>query len=50
VWPSVDAACDAIVRGASVTQPKPDVVAIMNERYAEFRRVYPALRSIYRPA
>jgi xylulokinase len=48
-WPSVDAACDAVVRGASVTQPKPDAVAVLNERYAEFRRLYPALRSIYRP-
>jgi xylulokinase len=49
VWTSVDAACDAVVRGASVTQPKPDAVAVLNERYAEFRRVYPALRSISRP-
>jgi xylulokinase len=50
VWPSVDAACDQVVRGASVTQPKPESVAVMNARYAEYRRVYPALRGIYRPA
>ena len=49
VWPSVDAACDAVVRGASVTEPKPDAVAVLNERYAEFRRLYPALRSLSRP-
>jgi xylulokinase len=49
VWTTVDAACDVAVRGASVTQPKPDQVATMNARYTEYRRVYPALRSIYRP-
>ena len=49
VWTSVDAACDVAVRGASVSHPAPDQVATMNARYAEYRRVYPALRSIYRP-
>ena len=47
VWPSVDDACDAIVTAAARTQPNPDAVAIMNQRYDQFRRVYPALRSIY---
>jgi xylulokinase len=46
LWPSVDEACDALVRPAAVTAPRPDVVARMNERYVEYRRIYPALRSI----
>jgi xylulokinase len=50
VWPTVDAACDAVVRGASVTHTKTDAAAIMDARYAEYRRVYPALCGIYRPA
>jgi xylulokinase len=46
-WTSVDAACDAIVRPASVTAPRPDAVAALTRQYDAYRRVYPALRSIY---
>jgi len=46
VWPSVDAAVDATVRVGSTTAPEPDVVAVMIDRYAHYRRVYPALRAI----
>ena len=47
IWPSVDAACDAIVRAAGCTEPNPDAVTLMNRQYDAFRRVYPALRDIY---
>jgi xylulokinase len=46
IWNSVDEACDATVRRATTTLPQPDVVSIMNERYAVYRRIYPALRGI----
>jgi xylulokinase len=46
LWPTVDAACDALVRSASVTAPEPEIVALMNERYDAYRRIYPALRHI----
>ena len=46
LWPTVDAACDALVRGAAETRPQPEVVALMNERYNAYRRIYPALRRI----
>jgi xylulokinase len=46
LWPTVDAACDALVRPATQTRPQPEVVALMNERYNPYRRLYPALRSI----
>jgi xylulokinase len=49
-WPTVDAACDALVRRAGVTTPQPDVVSLMNERYDAYRRIYPALRDIARSA
>jgi len=44
LWPTVDAACDALVRGADTTTPRPDVVALMNDRYDAYTRIYPALR------
>jgi hypothetical protein len=40
----VDAACDALVRSVSVTMPQPSVVSAMNDRYAAYTRLYPALR------
>jgi xylulokinase len=46
-WPSVDSACEAIVRVATTTQADPQAVRVMQERYKEFRRVYPALASIF---
>jgi xylulokinase len=49
-WPTVDAACDALVRRAGVTTPQPDAVSLMNERYDAYRRIYPALRNIARSA
>jgi xylulokinase len=46
-WPTVDAACDALVRGAETTTPRTDVVALMNHRYVGYRRLYPALQSMH---
>jgi len=48
VWPTVDAACDAGVHAAEVTRPKAEEAAVMDQRYREYQRVYPALRSVYR--
>ena len=45
-WPTVDAACDALVRGATKTMPRPEVVMLMNKRYDAYRRLYPALRIV----
>jgi xylulokinase len=45
-WATVDEAVDAIVRVGATTPPSADVTTIMNERYAHYRRVYPALRAI----
>lgn len=46
-WPTVDAACDALVRGGAVTRPQPEVVNVMNDRYGAYTRIYPAIRTIY---
>jgi xylulokinase len=45
-WPSVDDACDRLVRSAVAAVPEPNRVSRMNERYAAYRRVYDALRTI----
>jgi xylulokinase len=45
-WPSVEAACETVVRVAKRVQPDPNVVAKMNRQYAEYRKLYPALRGI----
>lgn len=50
IWPSVDEACDAVVRTKAVTSPEASAVAILETRYAQFQRVYPALRDVYRGA
>jgi xylulokinase len=47
LWPSVDEACDAIVKTSTETAPDARSAAIMKERYEQFSRVYPALRAIY---
>ena len=46
-WPNVDAACDALVKVASTTNPDASTTKLMSQRYEQFRRVYPATASIY---
>src|SRR5215813_3292833 len=47
VWPSVDDACRAAIHVACKVIPNRDAIAIMNESYAAYQRVYAATRSIY---
>lgn len=49
VWPTIDAACDALVKAADVAAPRREIVARMNERYEAYRRMYPALQAVRRP-
>lgn len=44
VWQSVEAACAATVRVAETIPPKS--AAVMEEGYARYRRIYPALKTI----
>ena len=46
VWPTVDAACDAVVRVARRTAPDAVATQVMQTTYARYRRIYPALRGI----
>src|SRR5205085_6515551 len=45
-WKSVDAACEAVIRIASRVEPDAAAVKHMNERYREYRKVYPAMKAI----
>ena len=46
VWKSVDAACDAVVRVASRTEPNATDRATLARQYERYRKVYPALRTL----
>jgi xylulokinase len=45
-WPSVDAACDAVVRIAGNTAPNSANSLAMAKAYAVYRRIYPAMKAI----
>jgi xylulokinase len=47
LWPSVDDACDAIVRSSGVTRPDSARVSAMSRQYEAYQRIYPALRSVF---
>jgi xylulokinase len=46
-WPSVESACDSVVRIASRVEPDADSAALLNAQYLKYRRIYPAMKSIY---
>jgi xylulokinase len=46
VWPSVDEACNSIVRVSERIPHRPETAKMMNSSYAAYRRVYPATKSI----
>jgi xylulokinase len=45
-WPSVDAACDAVVRVGGNVSPNSADSLVMENAYAVYRRIYPAMKSI----
>jgi xylulokinase len=45
-WPSTEAACETVVHVAKRVEPNPKTAAKMNVQYAEYRKLYPALRQI----
>ena len=46
-WPSVDAACNSVVRVVECVSPIPANVATMNVAGNAYRRIYPAMKSIF---
>jgi xylulokinase len=47
IWPSVGAACDSVVRVVHRMQPNPANAEAMQKNYAAYRRIYPAVKSIF---
>jgi xylulokinase len=47
VWPSAEAACDAVIRVAHRIMPQPSASAKLQEFYALYRRLYPSLQPIF---
>jgi xylulokinase len=47
MWPSVEAACDSVVRVVQRVSPIPANVAVMNAAGNAYRRIYPAMKSIF---
>jgi xylulokinase len=45
-WPSVDVACDAVVRVAGSMGPNTEDSQVMETAYRIYRRIYPAMKSI----
>ncbi len=45
-WPSVDTACDAVVRIASTVEPNAESVKLLDRQYQKFRLIYPALKPL----
>ena len=46
IWPGVDEACDQAIHASECIACQPDVAKLMNERYRDYQRLYPALRGL----
>ena len=46
-YPSVAAACEALVRTAETISPDPELAARYEVRYQQFKAVYPALKDVF---
>ena len=46
-YPTVAAAADALVRVTSVERPDPELAARYEAQYQKFRRIYPAVKTLF---
>ena len=46
-YDSVQAACDALVTVASTTEPEPELTKLYDERYSQFKEIYPAMKGLF---
>lgn len=49
-WTSVENAADATVRVSQQIEPEPRSLTLMSRRYSAYRKLYPALRDVWREA
>jgi len=46
-YPTVQAACDALVAVAGVVEPEPELAAKYEARYQQFKKIYPAVKALF---
>ena len=46
-YPTVQAACDALVSVSDAIEPDPTLTALYEERYQQFRQIYPACKALF---
>lgn len=46
-WPSVETACDEVIRTRSRVEPDPEAVKVLDRQYRSYVAIYPALRSVF---
>ena len=47
VYPTVREACTKLVSVSSTTCPEPELTALYDERYKQFRQIYPAMKNLF---
>ena len=47
LYPTVEAACEHLVNIAGTVEPDPELAALYEERYRQFRQIYPALKDVF---
>ncbi|MCD8051582.1 MAG: xylulokinase [Clostridiales bacterium] len=46
-YPTVKAACDSLVHVVDTVEPDPELAALYEERYQQFRKIYPACKALF---
>ena len=46
-YPTVQAACGKLIRVARTEEPEPALTALYEQRYRQFRQIYPAMRTLF---
>ena len=46
-YPSVQAAADAIVKVVDTVEPEPELAALYEERYQQFKKIYPTVKALF---
>ncbi len=47
-YPSVEACCDALIKVKDTVEPDPETATRYEEKYQKFRKIYPAVRQLYK--
>jgi len=46
-YPTVKAACEALVTVCETVKPEPELTALYEKRYQQFRKIYPSLKNLF---